>query len=194
MLATKSPLPLLLVILLVLLLVPEPGAQSSAPLPNPLPSSKARKVEGAPYRVRADPTGVDEEGNVTWDYRILGRRAPGSSSASVVPPPAKALVKSFGSNTTTSGFFSVGTTGTEWVNWACKNGRKSELFGAFVAVHAYLVDGVIAGDLQEVLAVRLRHEREGAQRSRRNRRLDGCLVLLGDDRLLQPGDSGRGAG
>lgn len=109
------------------------SAQSGS---GPVQAVQAQKFEGGITRVRATQE-VDANGNVTWDYTVLGRKnaAQGGGTPSATPGQRKALVNCF-NNTITNGFFSVGTTGTEWMSWAVKNAGKTDIVGAFAFAYA----------------------------------------------------------
>jgi hypothetical protein len=113
---------------------------------GPVQAVQAQQFEGGVHRVRANATGFDREsGQFTWDYTAVGRaqsKATGLTQPTLsTPGQQKAQVNCF-SNTVTNGFFSVPTTGAEWMDWGVKDAQKTGIVGRFALAYATNARGV----------------------------------------------------
>lgn len=104
---------------------------------EPVQALQAQKFEGGITRVRAERV-VDENGVLKWDYTVLGKQQAsqtGNAPQQATPGQRKVLVNCF-QNTVTNGFFSVGTNGTEWMDWALKSAGKTDIVGGYAFAYA----------------------------------------------------------
>ena len=103
---------------------------------GPAQTLQAQNFEGGITGVRANQV-VDENGELQWNYTVLGKQnaTRAGQPNQAAPGQRKALVNCF-QNTITNGFFSVGTNGTEWMDWALKSAGKTDIVGAFAFAYA----------------------------------------------------------